>query len=402
MVSLRRIVVIGVGYVGFPLAVLLARAGHKVTGVDTDKDVISAANNGILNLPEEEIGEIFAERDVRHNFEAQGHPTEADVFFISVATPLDEDKQVADLSQVKEALRSILPYLRPGNLIVVESTVPPLTCRNVVAPMIETAGLTVGRDVFVAHCPERILPGNVFQEIRNNDRIIGGMDPTAAEMAGELYASFVRGELHICDDVTAELVKLMENTSRDVNIALANEFAAVAENLGVDVMKAINLANNHPRVSILRPGIGTGGHCIPVDPWFIKEVDPVNTRLIHTARAINDDVPLKIAAKIRRKLRDVKNPEIVAIGLAYKPNTYDTRNSPAVRIIEILRSEGYAVRAYDPFVPDHGYSSLADVADGADCLVVLVEHDPVNKELKNHEEEILGRMANPILIRFYS
>ena len=186
------------------------------------------------------------------------------------------------------------------------------------APIIEKTGLKVNKDIFVCHCPERILPGAVFDEIVNNDRIIGGMNAKASKMSREIYASFVKGNLYLTDDVTAELAKLMENTYRDVNIALANEFAAVAEGLGVDILEAIRLANKHPRVKILKPGIGTGGHCIPVDPWFIKEVDPINSRLIHTARLINDEVPVNIASKIRQALKDIKNPKIVALGITYK------------------------------------------------------------------------------------
>lgn len=402
MVSPKHVVVIGVGYVGFPLVVMLARAGHRVTGVDSDESVVSAVNQGLLNLSETEIKAISEEPAVRKNLQARKEPVPADVFMISVPTPLDEKKRVADLSQVEKALATILPHLRKGNLLVLESTVPPLTCRNLIRPAVESAGFSVGEDIFVAHCPERILPGSVFHEIVYNDRVIGGMDPTSAKMAAEVYSSFVKGKIFQCDDVTAELVKLMENTYRDVNIALANEFASVAENLGIDVMSAIALANNHPRVDILRPSIGTGGHCIPVDPWFIKEIDPVNTRLIHTARAINDEIPQKTASRIRRELNGILNPRIIAIGLAYKPDTYDTRNSPAKDIIEILRGDGYSIREYDPLVPGYGYSSLVDIAEGADCLVILVEHERVWKELETRGDEILKVMANPMIIRFYS
>ena len=289
-------------------------------------------------------------------------------------TPDDEKKRIADLTQVIAGVESILPYLRRGNLVIIESTVPPLTCRQIVAPLIEKTGLKVGKDIFLCHCPERILPGNVLEEIVHNDRIIGGVDGKAAEMAREIYASFVKGNLYLTDDVTAELAKLMENTYRDVNIALANEFAAVAEGLGVNILEAIELANKHPRVDILKPGIGTGGHCIPVDPWFIKEVDPVNSRLIYTARLINDGIPGKIAARIRHALKDIKSPRIVALGITYKADTYDTRNSPALKIISLLQADGYQVTAYDPMVDDYQYTSIKEVAKGADCLVVLVEH----------------------------
>jgi UDP-N-acetyl-D-mannosaminuronic acid dehydrogenase len=241
----------------------------------------------------------------------------------------------------------------------------------------------------------------VFEEIVHNDRVIGGLDGKAAEMTREIYASFVKGNLYLTDDVTAEMVKLVENTFRDVNIALANEFAAVADGLGVDIVQAVELANKHPRVNILKPGIGAGGHCIPVDPWFIKEIDPVNSRLIHTARLINDEVPHKLAAGIRRVLKDIKNPRIVALGVTYKPDTYDTRNSPALKIIELLKDDGYKVTAYDPLVAGYQYSSIEEVVKGADCLVVLVEHRVIKEELSRREAEIKKAMRRPLVLRFY-
>ncbi len=397
----KKIVVMGTGYVGLPLAIMLARVGYKVIGVDIEENVVKAINEGVLNLAEEEVRQIFKEPRVRKNLRAQKTPCEADVFIISVPTPLDERKRVADLSQVISAVESILSYLRSGNLVIVESTVPMLTCCNIIAPLLEKTGLKLGKDIFLCHCPERILPGEVFEEIVNNDRVIGGLDGKAAEMTREIYASFVKGNLYLTDDVTAELVKLMENTCRDVNIALANEFAAVAEGLGVDIVQAIELANKHPRINILKPGIGAGGHCIPVDPWFIKEIDPVNSRLIHTARLINDEVPYKLAAKIRHVLKDIKNPRIVALGITYKPDTYDTRNSPALKIIELLKGDGYKVVAYDPLVAGYQYTSIEEIARGADCLVVLVEHRVIKEELALTETEITKAMRKPLVLRFY-
>lgn len=401
MLSARKIVVIGTGYVGLPLAVMLARSSYKVIGVDIEENVVKSINEGVLHLAEEDIRRIFQEPEVRKNFRAQSIPCEADVFIISVPTPLDERKRIADLSQVISGLESILPFLRRGNLIIIESTVPPLTCRETIAPVLEKTGLKVNEDIFLCHCPERILPGDVFKEIVHNDRIIGGLNDQAAHMAKEIYGSFVRGNLYITDDVTAELVKLMENTYRDVNIALANEFAAVADELGVSIMQAIDLANKHPRVNILNPGIGTGGHCIPVDPWFIKQVAPANSRLIHTVRLINDEVPYRIAARIRRALRAIPNPRIVALGVTYKPDTYDTRSSPALKIIDLLREDGYQVEAYDPLAEGYQYRPIRELAEGADCLVVLVEHQVIKSELSREEAEIKSAMRNPLLLRFY-
>jgi len=397
----RRIVVIGTGYVGLPLAIMLARSGYEVIGVDIEENIVNAINDGVLHLAEEEVKQIFNEPQVRKNLRAQKTPCEADVFIISVPTPLDEKKRIADLSQVISGVESILPCLRSGNLVIIESTVPPLTCRQFIVPLMGKTGLKVGEDLFLCHCPERILPGDVFEEIVNNDRVIGGLDGKAAKMAREIYASFVRGNLYLTDDVTAELVKLMENTYRDVNIALANEFAAVADGLELDIMQAIELANKHPRVSILKPGIGTGGHCVPVDPWFIKQIDPVNSRLIPAARLINDEVPYKIVARIRQALQGIKNPRIIALGVTYKPDTYDTRNSPALNIINRLRGDGYQVEAYDPLAEGYQYTSIKEVAREADCLVVLVEHQIIKEELARQEVEIKKVMCHPLILRFY-
>ncbi len=400
MVVTEKVVVVGTGYVGLPLAIMLARSGYEVIGVDANEDLVETLNKGILPISEDEIGEVFDEPTVRRNLKAQRAPCEADVFIISVPTPLDERKRVADLTYVIAGLRSIIPFLRRGNLIIVESTVPPLTCREVVTPMINETGLKVGEDMLLCHCPERILPGDVFSEIVYNDRVIGGVNPEAAQAARRIYTSFVKGNLYLTDDVTAELVKLMENTYRDVNIALANEFAAVTERLGVDVLEAIDLANRHPRVDILSPGIGAGGHCIPVDPWFIKEVDPINSRLIHTARLVNDEVPGKIAEKVRRAVQEISDPLIVALGITYKPDTYDIRNSPALQIIEMLQDDGYRVEAYDPVAPGYQYTSVIEAAEGADCLVALVEHQVIRDELFAREAEIKEAMRHPVILRF--
>ncbi|MFQ5410267.1 MAG: nucleotide sugar dehydrogenase, partial [Anaerolineales bacterium] len=363
----KTIVVIGTGYVGLPAALLLAQAGHAVVGVDINANIVRAINDGVLHINEEALQAIMDEPAVRRNLKAQSTPCEADAYLIAVPTPLDERKKVADLSMVVDAVQSIVPFLRAGNLIILESTVPPLTCREVITPLLEKSGLTVGQDLHLAHCPERILPGDVFHEIVHNDRIIGAVDEKTRELAADLYATFVKGKLLKTDDVTAEFTKLMENTFRDVNVALANELAAVADSLGIDAHEAIGLANRHPRVRILNPGIGVGGHCIPIDPWFIKEVDPSNSRLIFTARLVNDEMPDRIAARIRRAVRDISNPHIVAIGAAYKANTEDTRESPALQIVDRLREDGYRVEHYDPLIAGMALpGSLAETCRNAD------------------------------------
>lgn len=397
----RTIVVIGTGYVGLPAALMLAKAGHDVVGVDINENIVRAINEGVMHIREEELQTLMDDPQVRAHLRAQSTPCEGDVFIIAVPTPLDHRKKVADMSYVDDAVQSIIPFLRPGNLVILESTVPPLTCRERITPMIEKGtDLKVGETLFLAHCPERILPGDIFYEIVHNDRIIGGINAQTCEMAAQVYASFVKGALYKTDDVTAEFAKLMENTYRDVNIALSNEFNAVAETLGIDGREAIILANKHPRVRILMPGIGVGGHCLPIDPWFIKEVDPANSRMIFTARLVNDEMPHKIAAKIRRAVAGIVSPKIVALGAAYKANVEDLRESPALEIVALLRQDGYNVVQYDPLVDGMGYSSLVEVCHGADMLAVLIPHDVVIQELERDRAAIAAVMRTPIIQRY--
>lgn len=396
------IVVIGTGYVGLPAALLLAQAGHEVVGVDIDENIVRALNQGVLHIKEAELQRLMDDPDVRRNLRAQGTPCAADVFLIAVPTPLDPRKKVAEMKFVREATLSIVPHLRPGNLVILESTVPPLTCREFMTPILQRSGLKVGEDLFLAHCPERILPGDVFVEIVHNDRIIGAADQRSRELAKAVYQSFVKGQLFETDDVTAELCKLMENTYRDVNIALANEFALLAEDLGVNPLEAIALANKHPRVNILKPGIGVGGHCIPIDPWFIKEINPAHSRLIFTSRLVNDEMPEKTAVKIRRGVRHIPDPKIVAIGAAYKANTADTRESPAIEVVRLLRGDGYDVAHYDPLIEGMQYGSLEEVCRGADCLAILIEHDVVRADLRANRAAITRAMRQSTIVRFFS
>ncbi len=378
----KKVVVVGTGYVGLPAALMWAKAGKKVVGVDINENVVRAINERTMLINEQELHALLHDPLVQQNLSARSAPCEGDVFVIAVPTPVDDLKKVCDMGPVQAAVESICPYLRRGNLVIIESTVPPATCRRFVKPLIEKlTGLSVPQEVKLAHCPERILPGDIFREIVENDRLIGGMDEESTRSAAEVYQSFVTGTLHLTDDVTAELSKLMENTYRDVNIALANELADICGLLGVDGKAAIALANKHPRVKILSPGIGVGGHCIPVDPWFLKEVAPYNSKLITMARLINDEMPRRIAERIRREVAEISEPRIIAIGATYKRNCEDMRESPAVHIVDILQKDGYDVTHYDPLVPAMRYESLANAAEGADLLVVLVSHDSIKQAI---------------------
>lgn len=397
----RAIVVIGTGYVGLPAALMWAKSGLKVVGVDIDENVVRAINDGTMLLNEHELQNLLNDPVVKHNLIARSTPCAGDVFVISVPTPVDPLKKVCDLSAVETAIESILPHLRKGNLVIIESTVPPMTCKNFIKPLIEKrTKLNVTNDVLLAHCPERILPGDIFREIVHNDRLIGGIDLPSAKAAEEVYSVFVKGKLHLTDDVSAELSKLMENTYRDVNIALANELARICELLGRDPRQVIAFANKHPRVNILAPGIGVGGHCIPVDPWFLKEVAPYDSRLITTARLINDEVPHRVAAKIRASVADVANPRIVLLGATYKKNCEDMRESPAIEIFHALKKDGYDVSQYDPFVPKLHYQSIQEIAKGSDLIAVLVCHDAIRHELLREQVAIEREMRHERIVFF--
>lgn len=396
-----KIVVIGTGYVGLPAALMWAKAGQTVVGVDINENVVRALNEGTMMLRESELQELLDDPTVKENLVARTTPCEGDVFVIAVPTPVDSLRKTCDIGAVRSAVEAIAPHLKPGNLVVVESTIPPMTCQSVVKPLIEQlTEFSVPGDIKVAHCPERILPGDIFHEIVHNERLIGGMDEESVDAAIDLYEVFVKGALHRTTDISAELSKLMENTYRDVNIALANELAEICENLDVDARTVIGFANRHPRVNIMNPGIGVGGHCIPVDPWFLKEVSPYTSELISTARLINDAMPGKVAAKIRRQVADIADPKIIALGATYKKNCEDQRESPASEIVECLKVDGFRVEHLDPLIPEMHYESLATAAAGADLIAVLVHHDSIAEELRQSGTAILSAMRTPRCVHY--
>jgi UDP-N-acetyl-D-mannosaminuronic acid dehydrogenase len=273
-----------------------------------------------------------------------------------------------------------VPHLRKGNLVVLESTSPPRTTIDILAPILEKSGLTAGEDFHLVYSPERVLPGKILHELIENARVIGGVDQASAQAARELYATFVRGQIHLADSTTAEMVKLMENTYRDVNIALANEFSHLGEYFGLDIWHAIELANLHPRVQVLRPGPGVGGHCISVDPWFLVEAAQGMTPLIRTAREVNDDQPAHVIATVKSVLGDLSGRQIAALGMSYKAEVDDLRESPAIVVAEGLAAEGAQVSIYEPYVQTikiEGTKTVADLPsalEGADALILLVDH----------------------------
>ena len=379
----RTICVLGLGYIGLPTASTFASNGIQVTGVDVNPHVVGTLNHGELPIYEPGLRTLVQAALHSGNLVIRDKPEPADAFIIAVPTPFLDDKR-ADLSFVRSAAESIIPHLRPGNLVILESTSPPLTTRDVVAPILERSGLKAGLDFHLAYSPERVLPGQILRELIENARVIGGIDRASAEAGRDLYAIFVRGEIILTDTTTAEMVKLMENTYRDVNIAIANEFSRLAERFGIDVWEAISIANRHPRVKILNPGPGVGGHCISVDPWFLVEAAPDITPLIHTARQVNDDQPGIVVKLIQKALGgELKDRRIAALGLAYKPDVDDLRESPSLEVVCRLQSAGAQVVCYEPNKRDAqlpGFSlapSLAEAIQNAEVLVLLTGHTPL-------------------------
>ena len=278
-----KICVLGLGYIGLPSALLLATNGHNAVGVDIKEAVIEVIGNGIVPFNEPMLPELLNQAMESRNFTVQKEVVDADVFLIAVPTPLDNEMKVAELRHIRLATEAVYQQLKRNNLVILESTVPPGTCEKLLVPILERSGLKAGEEFYLAHCPERAMPGNTIHEMINNNRVIGGISGESAESAKSLYSSFVHGAIYLMDIKTAEFVTLRENTFRDVNIALANEFAQIAEESGINVWHAIELANKHPRVNILKPGPGVGGHCIAIDPWFLTE-NTTRCRIVSLAR----------------------------------------------------------------------------------------------------------------------
>ena len=398
----QKICVLGLGYIGLPTAAIFASNGLKVIGVDVNPHVIETLRNGEVHIYEPGLLDLFKQSVHSGNFAFSTQPEEADAFLIAVPTPFQIDEygeyngrkyKLADLQAVRSAAEAIAPYLRKGNLVILESTSPPRTTVEVVKPILESYGLKAGDDFYLCYSPERVLPGQILRELTENARVVGGVTPESAKAGRELYRIFVKGEIIETDTTTAEMVKLMENTTRDINIAIANEFSRLAEHFGVDIWEAISLANRHPRINILSPGPGVGGHCISVDPWFLVEAAPELASLIYQARQVNDAQPHFVAEKVIQSFAQsglehngnagtniLSGKKIAALGLVYKPNVADLRESPAIEVVRLLLEKGAEVSAWEPFTPGalladiEMASSLDSAIKDADAILLLVKH----------------------------
>jgi len=376
-VDYKSICVIGLGYIGLPTASLLGTKGFTVHGVDVSKHVVDTINDGKIHIVEPDLDIMVKSAVNCGNLKAGMEPVEADIFIIAVPTPFKGDYQ-PDLSYVESATQMISPFVKPGNLVILESTSPVGTTDEVVARILKENGHDTEKDVFVAHCPERVLPGRILVELVENDRIVGGINPLSTEKAVEFYKTFVRGEVLSTDSRTAEMAKLTENSSRDVSIAFANELSLICDKEGINVWELISLANRHPRVNILKPGPGVGGHCIAVDPWFIVARDPENAKLIKMARLVNDAKPEWVVNKVKSRAEKFKHPVIGCLGLAFKADVDDLRESPAVDIVrQLIKDNVGEILISEPNLESHNEFDLVpceEVIRRADIILLLVDH----------------------------
>jgi len=375
-INMKKICVVGLGYIGLPTATIFAKNGCKVIGVDIDKKIVEKLNRGEIHIKEPYLNEITEKLLHEKNIVVKQNPENANAFIIAVPTPKKIDNS-CDLSYVLSAVDSVLPYIKIGDIVIIESTIPPGTTEEIIKPIIEACGFKVGEDIYLAHCPERVLPGKILEEIVNNSRIIGGCTDSCCKKVKDIYSCFVKGEIIITDSKTAEMVKLIENTFRDTNIALANELVKICNKLHINALKVIEIANKHPRVNIHQPGPGVGGHCLAVDPYFVIEKAPELSQIISSARYINSTMPNYIVSKVKEVLSGVEKPKIAVFGITYKGNIDDIRESPAIDIINMLKDEAYEIAIYDPYVNLNNIQTVTKekAVEEADMILILTDHD---------------------------
>ena len=385
----QKICVMGLGYIGLPTASLLATKGFEVVGVDISQKVVETINQGEIHIVEPDLDILVKSAVHSGNLSASLEPCEADVFIIAVPTPFKDggpdhiSGKKPDLSYIDSATKKISSYIKPGNLVILESTSPVGTTDEVVAKTLKQAGHAIGEDVYVSHCPERVLPGKILIELVENDRVVGGINEESTKVTVNFYERFVRGSVLATTAKTAEMVKLTENSSRDVQIAFANELSMICENENIDTWEVIELANRHPRVNILNPGPGVGGHCIAVDPWFIVDRSPEVSKLIRTAREVNDAKPEWVISRVVHCANKFKDPIIACLGLAFKADVDDLRESPAFNIAkEIQRKKIGRLLVCEPNLDNHcefDLYELDDAIERADIILLLVDHKIFNQ-----------------------
>jgi UDP-N-acetyl-D-mannosaminuronic acid dehydrogenase len=377
----EKICVLGLGYIGLPTAAMFASNGYDIVGVDVNKNVIEALNEGEIIIEEPYLDVMVREVVASGKLKAYNKPQIADVYIIAVPTPINEDK-TADMSYVISATKSIVPLVKKGDIIILESTSPPGTTENIIMPILEESKLNVAEDLYVAHSPERVIPGKILFELVENNRIVGGINEESTKKVKKLYQAFVKGEIYTTNATTAEMCKLTENTFRDVNIAFANELAIICEEMGINVWDVIKYSNKHPRVNIHSPGPGVGGHCIAVDPWFIVEKYPDMAKLINLSRHTNDNMPEYVFGKSKRILGSLKDKKVTILGITYKPDVDDMRESPIIELISLLEDiSGITISIYDPYVKNYKYleKDVYTACKDSDLVILGVNHKVFNE-----------------------
>ena len=376
----QKVVVMGLGYIGLPTAALIASKGFTVRGVDIDQSIVDVVNAGKIHIVEPDLDQLVKNEVKRGSLKANIKPAESDIFIITVPTPF-KDNNEPDLKYVNSAISMIIPFLQKGNLIIIESTSPVGTTMKVSEDIFCQRPELLDH-IHITYCPERVLPGKILYELETNDRVIGGMDDISSKLARDFYAKFVIGELHITNAKTAEMCKLVENSSRDVGISFANELSMICDQAGINVWELIKLANKHPRVNILQPGTGVGGHCIAVDPWFLISAYKKDAKLIRSAREINNYKTDWVIEKIKKTVSDFKKhkhePTIAIMGLSFKPDIDDLRQSPALYVARKLYLEKkFNLLFVEPNIKEHEQFQLCDISKAinkSDILVYLVAH----------------------------
>ena len=382
-----KLTTIGLGYIGLPTSIMFAKHGVDVLGVDIRQEAVDMLNDGKIHIVEPGLQEALDEVIASGKFRASTKAEEADAYIIAVPTPNNNDEnKSADISIVMAGVESIVPLLKKGDTVIVESTIAPRTMDDHVAPYLESKGFNIGEDIFLVHCPERVLPGQIMHELIHNNRIIGGMTPACVEAGKKVYGVFVEGEMIETEAKTAEMSKLMENTYRDVNIALANELAKICNQLDINVHDVIQMANKHPRVNLHTPGPGVGGHCLAVDPYFVIAEAPERSNLIKLARDINVSMPQYVVDYTKEILNKLEGNKVTVFGLTYKGDVDDIRESPAFDIYEMLKADtSIDVVAYDPHVKlDWVEHDIKKAVDGSSLVLVLSDHS-IFKEMTDED-----------------
>lgn len=401
-----KLTTIGLGYIGLPTSIMFAKYGVDVTGVDINQKAVDSLNNGKIHIEEPGLQEAYEEVLESGNFRATTTPVAADCFIIAVPTPNNADQfKSCDISLVMTAVETILPLVEKGNTIIVESTIAPRTMDDFFKPLVESKGLVVGEDVYLVHCPERVLPGQIMHELVHNNRIIGGVTKACVEAGKKVYGTFVQGEMIETDAKTAEMSKLMENTYRDVNIALANELAKICNHLEINTLDVIQMANKHPRVNLHQPGPGVGGHCLAVDPYFIIAKDPINSDIIQVGRKINNQMPHYVVNQTKELLKNAGGSKVTVFGLTYKGDVDDIRESPAFEIYEMLKDENIEVVAYDPHVEiDFVEKDIQKAVKDSSLVLILSDHSEFKElndaDLKGMKDAIIFDTKNVVKSTF--